>query len=205
MGQFESAFEGQGIQPAIVTQITYFSGGLKYSAFCRIAVSLRIAALARRRQIRTSGNPVRLDDLMKKPNSSMQLTRGADYAVRVVIQLALSGDDGRLSLPELAQATDAPESFLSKVLQSLARAGLVTSRRGQAGGFRITQRGRESSMRAVIEAIDGPICLNVCLAHGPSCPRKTHCPAHPVWARAQLALFDVLSSVTVAAMAAQAR
>jgi Rrf2 family protein len=142
---------------------------------------------------------------MTKPNSSMQLTRGADYAVRVMIQLAVPESDGRLSLPELSLATDAPESFLSKVLQGLARAGLITSRRGQAGGFRITARGRESTMRQVIEAVDGAICLNVCLAHGPSCARKAHCPAHPVWARAQVALFDVLSSVTVAAMAAQVR
>jgi len=133
----------------------------------------------------------------------MQVTRGADYAVRVMVQLALSESDRRFSLPELAEVTDAPESFLSKVLQSLARAGLITSRRGQAGGFRITQRGRESSMREVIEAVDGPICLNVCLAHGRSCARKTRCPAHPVWARAQRALFEVLSGVTVARLASQ--
>ncbi len=135
----------------------------------------------------------------------MQLTRGADYAVRVMIQLALPESDGRVSLPELAEATDAPESFLSKVLQSLARAGLITSRRGQAGGFRITSRGRDSSMREVIEAVDGPICLNVCLVHGRSCARKAHCPAHPVWARAQQAMFDVLSHVTIRALAAQAQ
>ena len=134
----------------------------------------------------------------------MQLTRGADYGVRVMIQLALPDSDVRLSLPALAQATDAPESFLSKVLQSLARAGLISSRRGQAGGFRITQRGRESSMREVIEAVDGPICLNVCLVHGRSCARKGHCPAHPVWAQAQQAMLDVLSHATVAGLASQA-
>jgi Rrf2 family protein len=133
----------------------------------------------------------------------MQLTRGADYAVRVMIQLALPEGDVRLSLPELAEATEAPESFLSKVLQCLARAELISSRRGQGGGFRITQRGRDSSMREVIEAIDGPICLNVCLIHGRSCARKVRCPAHPVWQRAQQAMFDVLSGVTVAEMAEQ--
>ena len=142
---------------------------------------------------------------MKKPSSSMQLTRGADYGVRVMVQLAQPESDGRLSLPELAQATDAPVSFLSKVLQSLARAGFITSRRGHAGGFCITPRGRLSSMLQVIEAVDGPICLNVCLVHGRSCARKGHCPAHPVWVRAQQAMFDVLSSVTVAALAAQAK
>jgi Rrf2 family protein len=138
---------------------------------------------------------------MKKPSSSMQLTRAADYAVRVMIQLALPQTEGRVSLPALAQATGSPVSFLSKVLQSLAHAGLITSRRGQAGGFTITPLGRESSMREVIEAIDGPICLNVCLAHGPSCPRKVRCPAHPVWVRAQRAMLDVLSGITVTAMA----
>lgn len=142
---------------------------------------------------------------MQRSSSSMQLTRGADYGVRVMIQLALPESDGqRHSLPELAEATEAPESFLSKVLQLLARAGLITSRRGQAGGFRITPGGRQSSMREVIEAVDGPICLNACLVHGRSCARKAHCPAHPVWARAQQAMFDVLSNVTVAALAAQA-
>jgi len=141
---------------------------------------------------------------MKKPSAAMQLTRGADYAVRVMVHLALTVSDGHLSLKELAEAVEVPESFLSKVLQALAHAGLIASRRGHAGGFRITPRGHESSMREVIEAIDGPIRLNVCLAHGASCARKAHCPAHPVWVRAQAALFDVLSSVTVAAMATQA-
>ena len=140
---------------------------------------------------------------MKRPNSSMQLTRGADYAVRVMIQLALSENDARFSLLELAEATDAPESFLSKILQSLAHARHISSRRGQTGGFRITKRGRDASMREIIEAVDGPICLNVCLIQGRSCPRKDHCPAHPVWQCAQRALFDVLSGVTVAQMADQ--
>ena len=141
---------------------------------------------------------------MKRANSSMQLTRAADYAVRVMIELAALPADARVSLPSLARATGAPESFLSKVLQSLTRGEFITSRRGQSGGFRITPRGRETSMREVIEAIDGVICLNVCLMHGRSCPRKARCPAHPVWARAQQAMLDVLSGSSIAAMAAQA-
>ena len=144
------------------------------------------------------------DKVMMRPNSSMQLTRAADYAVRVMIQLAVLPNDGRVSLPLLARATGAPESFLSKVLQTLARSELISSQRGQSGGFRITPRGRQTSMREVIEAIDGAICLNVCLMHGRSCPRKAHCPAHPVWVRAQQAMLQVLSNASIAAMAAQA-
>jgi Rrf2 family protein len=135
----------------------------------------------------------------------MQLTRAADYGVRVMIQLVALAGNGRVSLPELARTTGAPPSFLSKVLQSLARAGLITSQRGQSGGFHISPRGAKTSMREVIEAIDGPICLNVCLSPGRSCTRKARCPAHPVWIEAQQAMMEVLSGTGIASLATVAR
>ena len=140
---------------------------------------------------------------LRRPNSSMQLTRAADYAVRVMVHLATLPPRERALLPDLARATGAPESFLSKVLQSLARARLIASRRGQAGGFQILPRGRQASMREVIEAIDGPIHLNLCVVSPRSCPRSTFCPAHPVWERAQQAMLAVLSEAIVADLAAQ--
>jgi len=138
-----------------------------------------------------------------KCNSSMQLTRAADYAMRVMIHLAAKSDEQRLLLHELSRATAAPESFLSKVLQALSRGGLISSRRGQAGGFAILPLGRKASMREVIEAVDGPLCLNFCMRSGLSCDRKMWCPAHPVWGRAQRALLEVLEGTSVAALAAQ--
>ena len=134
----------------------------------------------------------------------MQLTRAADYAVRVMVHLATLAPCERALLPALARATDTPESFLSKVLQALAHSRLIASHRGQSGGFEILPRGREASMRDVIEAIDGPIRLNVCLLSSRSCGRSSWCPAHPVWERAQNAMLDVLSKATIADLAAQA-
>jgi Rrf2 family protein len=134
----------------------------------------------------------------------MQLTRAADYAVRAMIHLATLPEHERVLLPSLARATGAPSSFLSKVLQRLCAAGYVASWRGKSGGFEILPAGREVSLRALIEAIDGPVHLNSCLAPGPSCERKQFCPAHPVWARAQEAMMAVLDSSTVAGLAAHA-
>ena len=141
---------------------------------------------------------------MRKANASMQLTRAADYGVRVMIQLTTLKGNGRVSLACLARATGAPESFLSKVLQSLTRGGLISSRRGQTGGFHIAPRGAAASIREVIEAIDGAICLNVCLSPGRSCARRAHCPAHPVWIEAQQAMMEVLARATIASLAAAA-
>jgi DNA-binding IscR family transcriptional regulator len=59
-------------------------------------------------------------------------------------------------------------------------------------------------MYEVIQAIDGPICLNLCLVSGKSCARKAHCPAHPVWERAQRAMLDVLTGTAIAELASQA-
>src|SRR4051812_13472695 len=97
---------------------------------------------------------------MDKSSLSMQLTRAADYAVRVMMYLAALNAGERASLSSIVEATAAPESFLSKVLQSLTRAHMISSRRGPTGGFEIAPIGRRASMRDVVEAIDGPISLN---------------------------------------------
>ncbi len=132
----------------------------------------------------------------------MQLTRAADYAVRVMIHLAKVPRDYRVALSALVEATETPESFLSKVLQALTRARLITSRRGPAGGFQISGRGQEASMRDVLEAIDGPMHLNVCVSEKRACPRQNWCPAHPVWVKAQVTLLEILSSALIKDLAA---
>jgi len=133
----------------------------------------------------------------------MQLTRAADYAIRVMVHLATLPENERAFLPVLAKATDTPQSFLSKVLQALTRAEMIASRRGQAGGFEILPRGRQATMRQVIEAIDGPIYLNVCVISGRSCDRKPKCPAHLCWVKAQDAMLSVLDATVIADLAAQ--
>lgn len=141
---------------------------------------------------------------MNQSNSSMQLTRAADYGVRVMVYLAGLPEGERTLLPQLAEATGTPESFLSKVLQALTRAQLISSWRGKSGGFAILPQGRSASLYDVIEAVEGPIRLNLCLVSGKSCGRMPNCPAHPVWARAQQAMMDVLTSASISEMAGEA-
>src|SRR3974377_2150276 len=118
----------------------------------------------------------------------MQLTRAADYAVGVLIHLGGLPPETRASRAELAAAAECPDQFLSKVLQSLTRAGLVVSHRGNTGGFELPAMHRGATLLEVIEAIEGPIFLNVCLNRDQLCSRQGWCPAHPVWAEAQEAM-----------------
>jgi Rrf2 family iron-sulfur cluster assembly transcriptional regulator len=133
----------------------------------------------------------------------MQLTRAADYAVRVMIHLAGLPAGARTSRTELAVAAGCPEQFLSKVLQNLTRAGLVISHRGNTGGFELPELHRHASVLEVIEAVEGPIHLNICLQQDNACDRQSWCPAHLVWARAQQAMADVLRNTSISELARQ--
>ena len=131
----------------------------------------------------------------------MQLTRAADYAVRVMVHLAGLPPETRASRAELAVAAECPEQFLSKVLQSLTRAGLVLSHRGNTGGFELPNIHRGASLLEVVEAIEGPIRLNVCLNSERSCTRQEWCPAHDVWVNAQTAVSQVLRESSISGLA----
>jgi Rrf2 family protein len=133
----------------------------------------------------------------------MQLTRAADYAVRVMIHLAGLPPGARVSRSDLAVEAECPEQFLSKILQNLTRAGLVISHRGNTGGFELPLAHRDTSILQVVEAVEGPVHLNPCLASDRGCSRQGWCPAHPVWADAQEAMVAVLRRATIDGLAAK--
>ena len=133
----------------------------------------------------------------------MQLTRAADYAVRVMIHLAGLPPATRASRTELAGAAQCPEQFLSKVLQNLTHAGLIISHRGNTGGFELPEIHAAASVLEIVEAIEGPIHLNLCLGGDHICERQGWCPAHLVWGRAQDAMIDVLRRTSIAELARQ--
>ena len=86
--------------------------------------------------------------------------------------VVLAGNDGRLvTTRELAERFDASEAHLAKVLQRLARGGLLTSTRGPAGGFRLARPASEISLLEGYETIEGPLRPTTCLFGSPVCGR----------------------------------
>ncbi len=126
----------------------------------------------------------------------MQLTRAADYAMRVMIHLASLPEGSKLPLKALSKATNAPESFLAKLLQGLTRAELLVSHRGPDGGFELPATARKATMLDVIQSIDGPIQLNTCLSEL-GCEFQDWCPAHLVWVQAQEAMLSILRNAKI--------
>lgn len=134
----------------------------------------------------------------------MQITRASDYAVRVMIHLATMPAGTKVQRAELSRATDVSGHFLSKVLQQLVRSQLIRSQRGSGGGFALAVPASGVSLLDVVEAMEGPVRLNLCIEDGPSCDRKANCPAHEVWADAQAALVKILRAASIASLAVKA-
>ncbi len=128
------------------------------------------------------------------------VTRAADYALRATLALAGLPPGARLCLSDLARSCEVPPSYLYKVLQSLARGGLLAAHRGVTGGYELTPRARQASVLDIVEAVNGLPLLNTCVLAG-GCHRAPSCPAHPVWHQAQERLREVLAGSRVADLA----
>lgn len=134
----------------------------------------------------------------------LQITRDGEYAVRAIVYLA-SQPEGKVSLiSEISEVQEVPKSYLSKIMQHLVRSGLAKSRRGAKGGFVLARPADQITLRQTIEALEGPIHLNVCLIKKGECHRDDLCPVHPVWKEAQRVLIEVLDSKTMADLARDA-
>ncbi len=136
----------------------------------------------------------------------MHLTQAADYGVRAMIHLASLEPGSRMSSRGLAGAVGSPEPFLTKVMQSLAAAHLVSSRRGNTGGFALAKSPEQISVLDVVEAIEGPVVLNNCTeSNQPAdqrCFRISWCAAHIVWTQAQIGLRRTLGAALLSDLAA---
>lgn len=135
----------------------------------------------------------------------MQITRASDYAVRVMIHLAGLPPSSTVRQSELSKAIDVSGDFLSKVLQQLVRARLIRSQRGSGGGYALAISAANVTLLDVVQAMEGPVRLNQCLEEAPSCERKSWCPAHEIWAEAQIAVVNVLRAASMASLAARAK
>ena len=126
----------------------------------------------------------------------MQITRQADYAVRAVLYLAKMGPDRRAATSQIAEDQQIPPSFLAKIVSQLSVAGLLQTSRGARGGVSLARTPDQISLLEVVEAIDGPIYLNECVANTGACTFGDTCPIGPVWCDAQSELITRLKTTT---------
>ena len=124
----------------------------------------------------------------------MQITHEADYATRAVLHLARARKDKLIATSEIAKRQDIPSSFLAKIISQLSIAGLLQTSRGAHGGVKLARKPQNITLLEVIEAIDGPVRLNVCVENESGCIFEKNCPLQLVWCDAQQELVTKLKN-----------
>ncbi|MFF1560662.1 RrF2 family transcriptional regulator [Streptomyces sp. NPDC058279] len=131
----------------------------------------------------------------------MRISARADYAVRAALQLAASQDDGPLKAETIADAQQIPHKFLEGILNDMRRGGLVLSRRGGNGGYRLAKPAQSISIADVIRVVDGPLVS----VRGVRPPDLSYTgPARsllPLWIALRANVREVLDGVTLADVA----
>lgn len=122
----------------------------------------------------------------------MQLTREGDYGIRSVLYLARQPYKKISFVTEISEDYKIPRSFLAKILQKLVKAKIVRSYRGVKGGFSLARQAKDISVLDVLEAIEGKLAMNICLADKKKCDFSRNCPIHSVWASVQSKVVEVL-------------
>lgn len=104
----------------------------------------------------------------------MKLSLQEKYGIRALVTLGLRQGKGKMQTREIAREEGIPRKFLEQVLLTLKEAGIVESTRGKDGGYTLSRRPQEISLRQIIEAFKGPLALFPCLK-GENAPLCAEC------------------------------
>ena len=127
----------------------------------------------------------------------MQFTRAVDYAIHGLLTLCRAGD-ATLTLVDIARTTAVPKEYLRKVFRQLQRHGLVSAKRGVAGGYRLTKGPRDINLRDVVECVEGGVPRYACVAHLKGCGVRGKCAVRDVFAHAARGMSETLGATTLA-------
>jgi len=133
----------------------------------------------------------------------MRVTARGDYAVRAAVELASAGGEAR-KVADIAAAQDIPPRFLENILIALRRAGLVRSRRGSEGGFRLARSADEITLADVLRAVEGPLANVQGVPPEEVSYTGSAVALRDVWVAVRASLRVVLEQVTLAEVAAGA-
>lgn len=130
----------------------------------------------------------------------LKLTKKADYGLIAMRHLAQNADHGSVSAKDLADAYGIPQEALAKILQRLAKAGLLKSMHGTRGGYTLSRSPLQISALEVIVAIDGPLFMTSCFSDR-SCEQTDRCTVREPLRKVGESIQQVLSRLTISEMA----
>jgi len=130
----------------------------------------------------------------------LKLTKKADYGLMAMRHLAEHGHGGACSAKDVAESYGIPQEALAKILQRLAKAGLLISQHGTNGGYTLARSPETISAFDVIRAIDGPLFITSCITVRGECDQTDRCTIREPLRRVNDSIEKVLRSISISEM-----
>lgn len=129
------------------------------------------------------------------------LSQATGYATTAMGHIAAAGGKPVL-VKEIADAAGIPPAYLAKIVQALARKGLVSTQRGVGGGVTLVRAPSQISLFDICEALDDPAVEQRCMLGVSACSEERACPCHQFWTSHRSAHQEFLRTTTIADIAA---
>jgi Rrf2 family transcriptional regulator, cysteine metabolism repressor len=141
----------------------------------------------------------------------MKLSVRGEYALRALLLLGRDyiEDDSVVSIQAISRQQNIPKRFLEQILNDLKSAGIVESKRGVAGGYRLRKPPQQVTLADIIRHIEGPLapvsCVSESFYEKCSCPDESRCAIRNVMKEVRAAIVNLMENTTLADLAARAR
>src|SRR5579862_3665625 len=134
----------------------------------------------------------------------MKLSLRGEYALRALLVLGLHYDQPVVRIQAISEHQNIPKRFLEQILNDLKSAGVVQSRRGVAGGYRLAKPPEEITLAAIVRHVEGALapvsCVSERFYEKCSCPDESRCAIRSVMKEIREAVVRVAERVTIAEM-----
>jgi Rrf2 family protein len=132
----------------------------------------------------------------------MKLSVRGEYALRALLVLGLNYDHSVVRIQMISEQQNIPKRFLEQILNDLKSAGVVESKRGVAGGYRLSRQPEEITLATIVRHIEGALapvsCVSERFYEKCSCPDESRCAIRSVMKEVREAVVKIVERVTVA-------
>jgi Rrf2 family protein len=127
-----------------------------------------------------------------------KLSKKADYGLIAMKHLAIHRQENACSANDIAEEYGISATLTAKVLQKLAKDGLVVAKHGATGGYQLAREADRISALEVLTAIDGPVLITSCVTSHGNCDATDRCSVKEPLQRVNESILGVLSTVSIA-------
>lgn len=127
----------------------------------------------------------------------MKISTKGRYALRVMIDLALNGDEKFISLKDIAERQEISNKYLEQIIAMLNKAGYLKTARGNSGGYKLAKKPNEYVIGDILRATEGDLTLTYCLTEEGECKRKENCKTYSFWKGLDNVINEYVNSKTL--------